>query len=335
VDGHVFISYAHESGDTTYVERLAAFLTEAHITVWFDKEIIVGERWERVVRKQIDTCAALIVVMTPEAERSVWVTREINQAERTNRPVFPLLLAGHEFFRLSDIQYEDVSGGRMPPLRFIERLRHLLQLEPTAAATPTPLPRHADLDDSVTDAPDRAALVDIPTAPSRSPIVVTVEVPGANYVHVRDPSDGRSVLVPASGHTVRIFVEAIGPQTVLLTALRPTIVSRQPALAGRPSPHLGAIERRPFRVLLDDDPPILEPVQHLDGGIAYDFPFTVAANDPEVFDLTAHTNSDVRWVLMLDWICAGLKGKTKIDLAGHSFRTMAMPYLPLDEQPTG
>jgi hypothetical protein len=60
----VFISYSH-CQDGGYVESLAAHLAGEGVPVWFDKEIITGDRWERVVHTKIDTCAAFIVVMSP------------------------------------------------------------------------------------------------------------------------------------------------------------------------------------------------------------------------------------------------------------------------------
>jgi hypothetical protein len=60
--------------------------------------------------------------MTPDADASRWVKREITRAEDGGKPILPLLLAGQRFFSLVDIQCEDVTGGRMPTRPFVERL---------------------------------------------------------------------------------------------------------------------------------------------------------------------------------------------------------------------
>ncbi|MBV1849964.1 toll/interleukin-1 receptor domain-containing protein [Catellatospora tritici] len=39
--GYVFISYHHGS-NTAYAEKLARFLTEHGVEVWFDREIVSG-----------------------------------------------------------------------------------------------------------------------------------------------------------------------------------------------------------------------------------------------------------------------------------------------------
>lgn len=137
--GHVFICYSRRA-DQQYVKRLAAFLDEHGVPCWFDQKIPTGYRWEEVIREKIDTCAALVVVMTPEAEASRWVAREIAHAERRQKAVLPLLLDGQEFFRLSDVQYEDVRGGRMPDATFLTRLwAYLPEAEPVTVPQPSPL----------------------------------------------------------------------------------------------------------------------------------------------------------------------------------------------------
>jgi hypothetical protein len=122
VTGHVFISYSHDE-TAEYVHRLETHLNLAGIAVWDDKEIISGDHWRRLIREQIDTCAAVIIVMTPDAEQSPWVNCEIVRAENGQKPILPLLLRGTGFFGPDDLQYADVSTGTMPTFAFTNRLR--------------------------------------------------------------------------------------------------------------------------------------------------------------------------------------------------------------------
>ena len=133
---HVFISYRH-GPDRAYVEQLAAHLRGGGVVVWFDLELISGDRWERVLRAKIATAAAVVVIMTPEAERSQWVNREVEHAELTGRPIMPVLLAGEAFARLNEIQFEDVRGGRLPGVEFTTRIQRLVDLEPIPFLTTT------------------------------------------------------------------------------------------------------------------------------------------------------------------------------------------------------
>lgn len=120
-DGYVFISYCQENLE--YVKSLASYLTKRGIQVWFDRAVKPGDRWYREIEARLRQSAAVIVVMTPAAQESEWVEREIHDADEQGIPIVPLLLEGSRFPRLSDLQYEDVVGGRMPTADFIERLR--------------------------------------------------------------------------------------------------------------------------------------------------------------------------------------------------------------------
>lgn len=121
IDRHVFVSYSEE--DAAYVEALVSFLRARDVRVWTDQSLVGGERWTATLRRAITECAAFVVVMSPAAESSIWVERELNLAEDEGRPVHPLLLQGGRWWRLSNIQFEDVTGGAMPRRAFVDGLR--------------------------------------------------------------------------------------------------------------------------------------------------------------------------------------------------------------------
>ncbi|MBB5871095.1 WD40 repeat protein [Allocatelliglobosispora scoriae] len=135
MSGHVFISYSHAS-DAEYVAALAEFLKAAGVPVWFDGKIVTGARWANVIQERIDSCAAFVVVMSPASAASQWVDREVNQAEETDRPLMPLLLEGKVFFRLNDVQFEDVTRGEMPSPAFVDHLRSLLHMSGVSDPAP-------------------------------------------------------------------------------------------------------------------------------------------------------------------------------------------------------
>jgi hypothetical protein len=136
VSEHVFVSYSRD--DSVYVNALVAHLRAAGLPVWVDHEVHYGDRWLKEIAQQIDTCAVVVAVMSPSAENSVWVERELARAEAKNKPIMPLLLAGNEFFRLSGVQYEDVRDSRMPRSEYVAGLRQLVGL--TAAAPTSNVP---------------------------------------------------------------------------------------------------------------------------------------------------------------------------------------------------
>lgn len=120
----VFISYSRK--EKRYVARLARFLRAHGIRVWFDREVRAGDSWWPAIVEQLTHSRVVVVVMTPNADTSRWVHRELNEAEAQGKLIMPLLLDGHPFTRLSDIKFENVSDGRMPSGAFVARiLAHL------------------------------------------------------------------------------------------------------------------------------------------------------------------------------------------------------------------
>jgi CheY-like chemotaxis protein len=127
----VFIGYGHE-GDRSYVRSLATHLDQAGLATWYDEQAISGDRWTNVVKKRIDASAAVVVVMTPEAERSHWLLRQLSRATEMEKPILPLLLSGELFRSLSGYDCEVVTGGRLPGQTFLHRLRRLVGADEVA-----------------------------------------------------------------------------------------------------------------------------------------------------------------------------------------------------------
>lgn len=122
--GHVFVSHAR--ADTEYATRLAAQLASVDVPVWIDDDLSTGDRWVSVICSRLDECVALVVVMSPAAAESVWVEREIRYVETLGKPILPVLLAGRPFFRLVDLQYEDVTKGQPPSPKFVAKIGALV-----------------------------------------------------------------------------------------------------------------------------------------------------------------------------------------------------------------
>ena len=120
---HVFVSYSRR--DKSYVSRLVKSLTEQGIPVWFDQDVYAGDRWGTRLKEMIDTCAAVLLVMSPNAAASKYVQEELHEADESGRLVVPLLLAGTPIFGYKGTQYEDVTGGKLPTSALVRRLRDL------------------------------------------------------------------------------------------------------------------------------------------------------------------------------------------------------------------
>jgi hypothetical protein len=135
MDPHVFVSYSR--ADRGYVVDLAKQLDAAGIEVWYDFELAVGERFDATIQDRIDTCAAFIVILTPDAVASEWVGREIAYAQHRKKPVLPLLLSPCDLpITLIRVHHEDVTAGRMPDVRFLDRLRTFTRTPVTSEQSP-------------------------------------------------------------------------------------------------------------------------------------------------------------------------------------------------------
>jgi serine/threonine protein kinase len=115
VQQQLFISYSRR--DVDYVRFLRTHLTENGFSVWVDDQIEHGDQWFNQINAAIKACAAFLVVMTPDAESSEWVQKEILLAKRYQKPVFPLLL---------DLQFADVRAGDMPGQEFHRRVQSVV-----------------------------------------------------------------------------------------------------------------------------------------------------------------------------------------------------------------
>ncbi|GAA1407994.1 Hsp70 family protein [Catellatospora coxensis] len=120
MSGPVFISFSREH-DAPYARRLAAHLVASGLSILYDTQPVTDSWWSTYTRSQLDSCSAVIVVMTPAAQRDGWVAREVEHARRLGRPVLPLLLEGLPWPTMSE--QEDVTGGGLPGATFVQRLQ--------------------------------------------------------------------------------------------------------------------------------------------------------------------------------------------------------------------
>ena len=195
VAGHVFVSYSRE--DQAYVDRLVGLLRDRGAEVWLDYLINYGQHWATVIEERIETCALVLVVMTPRSKASPWVEREIYAAERANKTIMPLLLEGAMWFQLSNYQAEIVQGGTMPTDRFVAAVVAAAPAAPTPAVSPPPtLPSGPD--DLPAEGTDGVG-VGTPTTsrgpPYDEPVSASAEETSAKAVSFRLAFGSRSRLI--------------------------------------------------------------------------------------------------------------------------------------------
>lgn len=121
-DGGIFVSY--DRADRRYAEKLADHLERSGLDVWVDwSRIAPGASWPRMIADAVESCGALVVIMSPDSWESDWVHNEIEGARRRQKPILPLLLRGEPFMTLSSVHYEDVSDGEMPKTTWVTALQ--------------------------------------------------------------------------------------------------------------------------------------------------------------------------------------------------------------------
>jgi Tol biopolymer transport system component len=109
---YFFMSYSRE--DTVLQRKVLSGLRQRGINVWVDIENLIpgSPAWEREIERAIRGAAGSIVLLSPNANDSEWVRREISFGEENEKSIFPALIHGDEDdsipLRLSDHQRVDL-----------------------------------------------------------------------------------------------------------------------------------------------------------------------------------------------------------------------------------
>jgi len=112
---HLFISYKHEDGD--FADVLINKLEKEGYSTWVDNDRInAGEDWRNEIDQAIKDAFALIVIMSPEAKASEYVTYEWAFAWGAGVKVIPVLFKPTELHpRLEALQYLDFTSRTSRP----------------------------------------------------------------------------------------------------------------------------------------------------------------------------------------------------------------------------
>ena len=120
---HVFISYHHN--DLDFAENIVSRLEKEGFTTWADDKLKVGEDWRTMIDLSIKNAFALIVIMTPEAKASEYVTYEWAFAWGVGVKVIPIMYKTTPLHpRLEALQYLDFTNLKTRPwAKLIEEVR--------------------------------------------------------------------------------------------------------------------------------------------------------------------------------------------------------------------
>lgn len=112
---HIFVSYARE--DKNFAQELNKRLRESHQIPWQASiDLKGGENWQDAIDKALRNAEALVVVMSPHATKSQYVTYEWAFAFGAGVPVIPVVRKRTTLHpRLNTLQYIDFTKGRGAP----------------------------------------------------------------------------------------------------------------------------------------------------------------------------------------------------------------------------
>lgn len=123
---HIFVSYKHNERD--FAEALIEQLQAANFNIWLDTEQLrAGENWRESINDAIKESFAMIVVITPDAKISEFVTYEWAFAQGAGIKVIPIMLSPTKLHpQLEMLQYLDFTDRARPPWdRLIRRLSEI------------------------------------------------------------------------------------------------------------------------------------------------------------------------------------------------------------------
>ncbi|HRO47937.1 toll/interleukin-1 receptor domain-containing protein [Agriterribacter sp.] len=78
----IFISYSSE--DKTRVKAIAETLEHKGWSVWWDRQIPVGQRYDTVIEQELNKAKCVIVIWTQRSVNSEWVKNEASDAAQRN-----------------------------------------------------------------------------------------------------------------------------------------------------------------------------------------------------------------------------------------------------------
>jgi len=137
----IFISYAKEDRDKA--RELARLLEERHWTVWWDRQIEIGQSFDKVIERELRACSCAIVLWTTRSLESDWVRGEARSAARRHILV-PILAEDVEPpLEFSALQAADLTSWTdvASHPEFEKVVRRIQQLAAGSRPEQTPAPR--------------------------------------------------------------------------------------------------------------------------------------------------------------------------------------------------
>jgi len=128
MNNSIFISHAHDDAD--FAELLKLRLEKHNINSWLDVERLkIGQDWREEIDLGIEEATAVIVIMSPDARKSEYVTYEWAFAWGRGVEIFPIMLKQTPLHpRLESLQYLDFTNRTVRPWdELISNIQNLIK----------------------------------------------------------------------------------------------------------------------------------------------------------------------------------------------------------------
>jgi hypothetical protein len=139
----VFISYAEE--DKTAAALACKRLEDVGVSCWMaPRDILPGRTWAASIMSAIESCRAMVLVLSAHSAASRQVAREVERADALHLPLVTIRLDAAELsgdleYFLSNTQWLDASSGRIEDLLApLPRYVRMLLASPSAAPPRAP-----------------------------------------------------------------------------------------------------------------------------------------------------------------------------------------------------
>ena len=128
----VFIAYS--SKDTAFAAQLERLLHKTNVSGFLDQsDIAAGAGLSSLIRDEINSASALLVLLSENAVKSNWVLFEIGLAQSLGKPIIPILLPTTDLDKSAlDLVkgYRVIDGRNRSIPEIAEEIDSALELQP-------------------------------------------------------------------------------------------------------------------------------------------------------------------------------------------------------------
>lgn len=118
----IFISYS--SSDRELAKQLGSELEERGFSVWWDTNLVSGERFREVITSELSAAGAVIVIWTKDSIKSEWVVSEAQRAARAGK-LIPMRSQEVDLAEIPppfDLRHTDIFSNRSAIFNALEKL---------------------------------------------------------------------------------------------------------------------------------------------------------------------------------------------------------------------